>query len=424
MVKRGIGRQRLAIVSLAAALAWPGLSAQADTVLKIVHVETNPAEIAFWQSIGHDYEAGHKGVSVQFQYLENEAYKAKLPTMLQSQDRPAIIYSWAGGVMRAQIAAGFVRPLGAAAAGIGATMTPTSEAAYTDDGHVYGVPVLTSDVVFFYNKALFAKAGVDAASIKTWDDFLAAVKKIKAAGITPIVVGAGEKWPMHFYWSYLAMRAGGPDVVANARAGKDGGFDNPAFIEAGTRLRELSDLEPFQPGYLGSLALQAAGLFGDGKGAMQLMGNWLIDTERGNAADGKGLSPDQMGVFSFPELAGGKGHVGDVLGGVNGFLVTKDAPPEAEDFLAFFSQPKYQIQAAANGYYIPTVKGAATAVKNPAERPVVDALDHASGLQLFFDQDLGPSVGRVVNDVSVAVAAGKMSPKEAAAAVQQAWDDQ
>ena len=42
--------------------------------------------------------------------------------------------------------------------------------------------------------------------------------------------------------------------------------------------------------------------------------------------------------------------------------------------------------------------------------------------QLFFDQDLGPSVGRVVNDMSVAVAAGEATPEEAAAAIQEAWD--
>ncbi len=48
----------------------------------------------------------HKGVKVQFKYLENEAFKAKLPTMLQSDDRPDLFYSWAGGVMQAQDKAG------------------------------------------------------------------------------------------------------------------------------------------------------------------------------------------------------------------------------------------------------------------------------------------------------------------------------
>jgi raffinose/stachyose/melibiose transport system substrate-binding protein len=44
--------------------------------------------------------------------------------------------------------------------------------------------------------------------------------------------------------------------------------------------------------------------------------------------------------------------------------------------------------------------------------------------QNFFDQDLGPSVGRVINDVSVAVAAGQMTPEAAAASIQDAWDQQ
>jgi hypothetical protein len=42
----------------------------------------------------------------------------------------------------------------------------------------------TSQVGFFYNKDLFAKAGVDGNAIKTWADLLAAVKKLQAAGIT------------------------------------------------------------------------------------------------------------------------------------------------------------------------------------------------------------------------------------------------
>ena len=34
------------------------------------------------------------------------AFKAKLPTLLQSDEKPSIIYSWSGGVMRAQNDAG------------------------------------------------------------------------------------------------------------------------------------------------------------------------------------------------------------------------------------------------------------------------------------------------------------------------------
>ncbi len=68
------------------------------------------------------------------------------------------------------------------------------------------MPYKVGLVSFFYNKELFAKAGVKAEDIKTWADFLDAVKKLKDAGIVPIAGGGGEKWPIHFYWSYLVMR--------------------------------------------------------------------------------------------------------------------------------------------------------------------------------------------------------------------------
>ena len=44
-------------------------------------------------------------------------------------------------------------------------------------------------------------------------------------------------------------------------------------------------------------------------------------------------------------------------GGINGWLVSKSAPPEAVDFLKFFSQEKYAKEAAAKAAYIPVVKG-------------------------------------------------------------------
>jgi raffinose/stachyose/melibiose transport system substrate-binding protein len=416
-------RTMIGVMSVAALVAAVPIAARAKTVIKIVHVETNPKEIALWNRIAADYEKLHPDVTVQFQYLENEAYKAKLPTMLQSSDRPAIIYSWGGGVMRAQIDAGYIRPLGPTGQTVMAQMIPADAHAYEVNGKAYGLPFLTSEVAFFYNKQLFAKAGVDAAGIKTWADFLAACKTIKSAGITPITVGAGEKWPMHFYWAYLAMREGGADVVQQAEAGKNGGFAGPPFVEAGQRLQELAALHPFQDGYVGTLALQAAGMFGDGRSAMQLMGNWLLSTQATSATNGKGLPDSDIGVFGFPTIAGTPGKETDQLGGVNGWLITKTAPPQAEDFLAFFFQPKYQEEAAAEGDYIPALRGMTGYIKDPVVRQIAVSLENASALQIFFDQDLGPSVGRVVNDVSVAVAAGQMTPKAAASQVDSAWQD-
>ena len=405
-----------------AALTAPAF---ADTHITVLHVSENPAQKGLWDKIANDYNAAHPGVKVEFKYLENEAFKAKLPTMLQSEDsRPELFYSWGGGVMQAQAKAGFLKDVTAEVAPWEGTLSQTAVDAFKVDGKIVGVPFEVGEVVFYYNKKLFDKAGVKAEDIKTWDDFLGAVKKIKAAGITPIVVGAGEKWPMHFYYSYLVMRIGGEHALADAKAGKDGGFKNATFVEAGKRLHELAALEPFQPGYVSTSHAQSAGIFGDGKAAMDLMGQWLLGMQGPNSTSGKGLSEDDIGILSFPVVAGGKGKATDTLGGINGWLVSKSAPPEAVDFLKFFSQEKYAKEAAASAAYIPVVKGSESAFTDPLFKRLADDLAATTYHQNYFDQDLGPSVGRVINDMSVSVAAGEMTPEAAAAAIQDAAEQQ
>ena len=399
--------------------------AYAETQVTVLHVSENAAQRAVWDEIAKDYNAAHPGVNVQFKYLENEAFKAKLPTMLQADEsRPDLFYSWGGGVMQAQDKAGFLKDVTKDVSAWDSDLSPTAVDAFKVDGKAVGVPFEVGEVAFYYNKKLFEKAGVKAEDIKSWDDFLGAVKKLKAAGITPLVVGAGEKWPMHFYYSYLVMRIGGEHALADAKAGKDGGFKNATFVEAGKRLRELGALEPFQPGYLATKHAESAGMFGDGKAAMDLMGQWLLGMQGPNSTGGKGLAEEDIGILSFPIVPGGKGKATDTLGGVNGWLVSKSAPPEAVDFLKFFSQEKYAKEAAAKAAYIPVVKGSESAFTDPLFKRLADDLAKTTYHQNYFDQDLGPSVGRVINDVSVAVAAGQMTPEAAAAAIQEAADQQ
>jgi raffinose/stachyose/melibiose transport system substrate-binding protein len=409
-----------ALAGAALAMALGTAAASAEITVRMLHVDQTSD--ALWKQIAENYNKTHPGVKVVVDYLENEAFKAKLPTLLQSEDKPNIIYSWGGGVMRAQVEAGYVEDISAARADLEKSVYPAALDAYAIDGKQYGVAYDFSQVALFYNKALMEKGGVDPKSLETWDGFLAGVKKLKDAGITPIVMGAGEKWPMHFYWSYLVMRLGGSDVLKNAEAGKDSGFKNPVFVDAGKRLKELSDLNPYQEGWLSTLFPASGGMFGDGKGAIDLMGDWLLGTQRENAADGKGLSPDQIGFVSFPTLPGGKGKATDTLGGIGGFLITKGSPPEALDFLKFFVTAEQQKPAAEKGFYVPAIKGTDAAIADPLKAAVSRNVANSTWHQNFFDQDLGPSVGRVVNDMSVAVAAGESSPEDAAAAIQDAWD--
>ncbi len=256
-------------LAAAACLLWAN-SAAADTTVKWLHIEANPAQVKIWEEVARAYEASHPGTKIEMQFLENEAYKAKLPTILQSKDRPNIIYSWAGGVLKTQIEAGVLDDITDQVKGYSDSLTPAALAAFTANGRVYGLPTALSQVGFLCNKELMAKAKVDPAGIKSWDDLLAAVKTLKAAGVTPIVVGGADKWPLHFYWTHLAVRVGGKPAFDAALRGENGGFAGETFQKSGELFKQLVDLQPFQNGFLGFKNPQAVGYFGDGKAAMTL----------------------------------------------------------------------------------------------------------------------------------------------------------
>jgi raffinose/stachyose/melibiose transport system substrate-binding protein len=103
--------------------------------------------------------------------------------------------------------------------------------------------------VVFYNKELCQKAGVDPTQIHYWEDLIEAVKKCKAAGITPMAVGGKDKWPLHFYTALLMMRILGKDGMQAVIEDKNGGFTNPEVLKAFQLYKDFTTLEPFRKGY-------------------------------------------------------------------------------------------------------------------------------------------------------------------------------
>ncbi|MCX7342318.1 MAG: extracellular solute-binding protein [Hyphomicrobiales bacterium] len=396
-------------------------AASAQTVVRWLHIEPNPGAIRLWEETARDFEAKNPGVKIEMSFLENEAFKARLPTMLQSRDKPHIIYSWAGGVLKAQVEAGVLEEITPQVREHMAGLAPGAVGAFTLNGRIWGVPHAVSQVGFMYNKELMTKAGVDGDAIKTWDAFLDAVRKLKAAGITPIMVGGGDKWPLHFYWTHLAVRLGGKPAFEAALRGENGGFEGPVFQRAGDMMKELVDLQPFQNGFLGTRNPQAVGAFGDGRAAMILAISSFYATQRALSANKEGIPDDKLGWFNFPAVPGGQGLPTDTLGGVNGWLVTKGAPPQAAEFLKHFVSAEVQTRLAAGGFLIPVAKGADTGLRAAFLQNIARNIGASTYHQNFYDQDLGPSVGRVVNDATSELAGGTMNPRQVAKAIQDAF---
>jgi raffinose/stachyose/melibiose transport system substrate-binding protein len=406
-----------AVVGTLSSTAW------AETVIKVLHLQSNPQTLEIWKGAAQQFESAHPGVKVQFDYLENEAFKAKLPTLLQSKDRPSLFHSWGGGVMYEQISSGICQDITKAVSegGFKDTFYPAGIQNFTVNGKIYGLPNDLAPIVFWYNKDLCQKAGVDPTKIQYWDDFVDAVKKCQAAGIIPAAAGGKDEWPLHFYTALLMMRILGKDGMEAVYEDKNGGFANPDVVKAFQLFRDFAALQPFQKGYLANTYPEAAGTFHDGKTAFHLMGSWDLVEGRADSADKKGLPNEKLGWFFFPEVKGGKGNANDLFASLDGWLVTKQAPKETVDFMKVWLGKDTQTKLAEKGLFIPAVKGTAEAIQDPFLKEIAEQINKSQWIEIAIDQLLGPDSGRVFNDTSADLADGRTTPEKAAKAIEASW---
>jgi len=384
------------------------------------HISTDENHMALWQSMADAYTAEHPNVTIDITVLENEAFKTKMTTVMQSGEPPDIFQSWGGGVLNEYADAGLMLDITPYLdeGGWRETFSPGALGVYANQGKNYGVPWDMGMVGFWYNKALFAEAGIEAPPT-TWTELLEDIQLLKDAGITPIALGGGDKWPAMFWWAYLATRIGGEEGF-NAAYTRTGAFTDPAFVQAGEMIQQLVALEPFQDGFLGATYGDQATATGNSKAAMELMGQWAPSVQNGNSESGEGLGED-LGFFIFPMVEGGAGDPADAFGGGNGFGLGINASPEAVDFVKFLTHSTNQTSVAALNIGLPVVKGAEVGVTDPLLKQVQEGAAAAKYFQLYYDQALPPAVGSVVNDSVQALFAGTMTPEEAAQAVDDSY---
>ena len=73
-------------------------------------------------------------------------------------------------------------------------------------GRTYGLPMDSGPMAFFYNKEVFAEAGVDPTTITTWDAYYEAAKKLKKIG----VYIAADDGDASFYMAMVWLAGGTP----------------------------------------------------------------------------------------------------------------------------------------------------------------------------------------------------------------------
>ena len=314
---------RTARRTLAALLLLGSAQVSAAETIKWLHVEVNPVQIGIWNEAARTFEASHPGVKVEPQYLENEAYKAKLTTHAavarQAGDLLQLGRRRAAGAGRSRRAS---RTSPHVAAGYTSTITPTAMAAFTINGQIYGVPQAHHRCRLLLQQGRCSRRPAStAAQIKTWDDLLGAVKALKAAGITPLTAGGADKWPLSFY---LVVSVAAPGRQGRFRGGAEG--REWRLRRAGLRQGRASTSSNSSTCSRSSPACSACKTPAGDRPVRRRQGgddarhqHRLCASSSAIAADKKGLATNSSAGSTFPPVPGGKGVPTDTLGGIIGW---------------------------------------------------------------------------------------------------------
>ncbi|MEO5920371.1 MAG: extracellular solute-binding protein [Pseudolysinimonas sp.] len=388
------------------------------------HNGTGEPLLSFWEDVASEFEADHPNVTITVEAYQNEELQRTLiPNALRSGGGVDLFQQWGAGELAAQVEAGYVLDISDDVAdeveALGGTVAP-----WQYQGNTYGLPFNFGIEGFWYNKDLFTQAGIEGTPT-TLDELNDAVDKLKDAGIAPIAVGAGDKWPAAHYWYNFALKSCSPEVLQKAQTEYD--FSDDCFLKAGELLQDFIASNPFQEGFLATSAQQgagsSAGLLATGKAAMELMGHWNPGVMGGILAEengGDAVAPDFLGWFNFPAIEGAKGDPTAALGGGDGFSCAAWAPPECVELLKYISSVDVQTRFGESGAGVPVTKGSEAGISDPNLLQVLDGLHQASYVQLWLDTAYGPTVGGAMNDGIVALFGGAGPPEDIVKSMQDA----
>ena len=155
----------------------------------------------------------------------------------------------------------------------------------------------------YYNKELFAQAGIDSEP-QTWDEFLEDCQKLQDAGIQPIVMGDKDQYVLQFGLYQLAadeIYSKNPDYDTQLRDGDTSFTDEGTWDKVLEMYKTLYDKKYIDASQsLGYGASQAITDFIDGKAAMTFDGSF-----NAAALTAEGAAGDfERGYFPIPGTDG------------------------------------------------------------------------------------------------------------------------
>lgn len=299
------------IAGFAGLMAASGASAEQHTLNMVVLAE----DAGKIQKVADAYQAKHPDVTIKMQATPWDQYFQTAELRLSSKDKSVDLVYVDVPLIASYASRGFLAPVPSSVDT--SALVPSSVSAGKYNGALYGLPINNSAQVLFYNKKLFADAGItppdgltaggtatqaqadEIASTKrwTWEQVADAARKLTVQkGGKTVVWGFSMDQINELYQLQPLGESLGTDVISPDGKTAQGYLDSPAWEKAATFWSDLYNKWDVSP--KGLAHDEPPQFFANGQLALFAGGTWNLALFQKSGVD--------FGVAAFPYFKGGK----------------------------------------------------------------------------------------------------------------------
>lgn len=347
----------------------------------------------------------------------DQAYVDKMKTYISMKDMPDLVFTGGYNLMDDALAANAIvdlTPYFEADQEFAARFFDDDIAYNSRDGKIYAMPVERQPVTYFYNKALFEKAGITAPAA-TWDEFMQQLEQLKTAGITPVSMDTLDSAWLSSLWlnSMVGTLSAESNEWMNQAMPKD--YNSPDFVKA-TEMVQKMLLNYTTKDALGGKYENGANNFLNGTTAMIANGPWMISDFQAKGDD----FVANIGTALYPEA-------GIFSGSMPGYLVGSKDKAHADaavEFLKFISNETNQGKMAEMYSAIPANKNVEISQEVIDQNPLLgEIIKLQSEAKMVYGNYQSLWYSNVVTELDrqyPLLAAGNLTPEQFAQALTDA----
>lgn len=424
-------------ILLLAALALVGMpaavSAQGDDVITLTVLNYLDQSVAGLQreeaEIWEAFTAAYPHIRIEREDLFLEAFHQKTEAYAAAGQLPDVLYMWPGGRSTTLHVNRLVKDLTPLLGDAADEFSPAALAPQAG-GYLGMIPIgLTSTHVMFVNTKMLDDLGL--AVPETYDDLVAMVPTLRAAGKEVILMGAEDDWVVQStLFSMIAGRLAGNEFFDAVLAG-EAKFTDPPFVNALRFYRQLYDDGVLSLTNLLTSYGEAKPLFASGRAPFLIDGDWATGAFLTDPATGEALIPPEEQhhymLTVFPAIPGeiNSRTTSSLPGtgfGINAAIPAGSAKEQAAwTLVQWLTSERAQQVRLETGAAFPSRKGVSSDELEPLAQS--RALFYGQYGGTYVLDDIFPS--EVYGPINVGlqeIGLGFSTPEEVAAAVQRAFD--